>query len=104
MADQSKLNSTFNLDDDDILNSSMLSYGSSLLLKNSTDEALIFEQLQLYQKKVKDLQADKLKLKALLRKAKDAIESVNNKHKTALEHVKLTEVRLEHAEMRVNEM
>lgn len=48
----------------------------------------------MHQKKIKDLQADKLKLKALLRKAKDAIESVNNKHKTALEHVKLTEVRL----------
>ena len=58
----------------------------------------------MHQKKIKDLQADKLKLKALLRKAKEAIESVNNKHKTALEHVKLTEVRLEHAEMRVNEM
>lgn len=88
VADQSKLNSTFNLDDDDILNNSMLSYGSSLL-KQFTDESQILDQLALYQKKIKDLQADKIKLKALLRKAKDAIESTASKHKQCQEQVKL---------------
>ena len=37
------------------------------------------------EKKIKDLQADKVKLKTLLKKAKDAIESVNTKYKTACE-------------------
>jgi hypothetical protein len=33
-----------------------------------------------------------------LKKAKEAIESVNTKHKTAVEELKLRELKLEHAQ------
>lgn len=77
----------------------MLSYGSSILKQSclSQNNMLIDEQLEQQiraemdarDKKIKDLTADKLKLKALLRKAKEAIESVSSKHKTACEQMKL---------------
>ena len=57
--------------------------------------AIKFE-LQAREKKIRALHADKLKLKALLKKAKLAIDTINNKHKQSLEHVRLTETKLAH--------
>jgi len=48
------------------------------------------------EKKIRALHADKLKLKALLKKAKTAIDMINNKHKEASENVRLTETKLQH--------
>ena len=46
------------------------------------------------EKKIRALHADKLKLKALLKKAKTAIDMINKKHKEAMENVRLTETKL----------
>lgn len=48
------------------------------------------------EKKIRALHADKLKLRALLKKAKTAIDTINTKHKQELEHVRLAETKLAH--------
>ena len=52
--------------------------------------------MQAREKKIRALHQDKLKLKALLKKAKTAIDTINNKHKEGMEHVRLTETKLAH--------
>lgn len=53
-------------------------------------------ELQAREKKIRTLHADKLKLRALLKKAKTAIDTINNKHKQEMEQVRLAETKLAH--------
>jgi chromosome segregation ATPase len=54
-------------------------------------------ELRLREQKIKDLSSDKVKLKQLLRKAKDAIDSLSGKYKQSQEAGKLCELRLREA-------
>jgi hypothetical protein len=81
------LNNTF---DDEDLNSSMISYNSGWALKQGLQiddafETSIMQEMQQRELKIKELQSDKQKLKALLRKAREVIESTNQNYKGACE-------------------
>jgi chromosome segregation ATPase len=61
------------------------------------DLGTITAELRLREKKITELTADKTKLKQLLKKAKDALDSLNTKYKGAQEQARAIDARLREA-------
>ena len=81
----------------------MISYNSGWALKQGLQiddafETSILQEMQQRELKIKELQSDKQKLKALLRKAREVIESTNQNYKSACEQIKIYDVKLINSE------
>ena len=99
------LNYTFTMDElDDNMNNQSFISSSWLESGSEYDAQKIQKEIQVRDQKICELKDDKLKLKALLKKAKVAIDGINSKLKSVSEQANLTDAKFQHSKERSKEL